>query len=70
MEVEAAFFIGLVSAVNYLAFSRFLELVNIDDMVRARTESANESTCDRKQPSCVFFLVVSFFLHSHGCTVL
>lgn len=33
VEPEGAFFIGLVSATNYLAFSRFLELVRIDDMV-------------------------------------
>lgn len=35
VEVEGAFFIGLVSATNYLMFSRFLELVHIDDMVSA-----------------------------------
>eukprot|EP00752_Nemacystus_decipiens_P001931 g1860.t1 len=35
VEVEGAFFIGLVAATNYLAFSRFMELVLIDDMVDA-----------------------------------
>ncbi|CAM9277877.1 unnamed protein product [Ectocarpus fasciculatus] len=35
VEVEGAFFIGLVSAVIYLAGSRFMEIVRIDDMVDA-----------------------------------
>lgn len=54
VEVEGAFFIGLVSAVNYLAFSRFLELVNIDDMVCA-PRARQRSTRERKQPSCVLW---------------
>lgn len=33
VEIEGAFLIGMISAINYLAFSRLLELVRIDDMV-------------------------------------
>ncbi|CAM9681425.1 unnamed protein product [Ectocarpus sp. 6 AP-2014] len=35
VEVEGAFFIGLVSAAIYLGCSRFMEIVRIDDMVDA-----------------------------------
>ncbi|CAM9149020.1 unnamed protein product [Ectocarpus sp. 4 AP-2014] len=35
VEVEGAFFIGLVSAVIYLGCSRFVDIVRIDDMVDA-----------------------------------
>lgn len=36
MEVEGAFLIGIIAALNYLGCSRLLELVRIDDMVRDR----------------------------------
>ncbi|CAN0274632.1 unnamed protein product, partial [Laminaria digitata] len=35
VELEAAFLIGTIAAIIYLAFSRVLELVHIDDMVDA-----------------------------------
>ncbi|CAM9557233.1 unnamed protein product [Pylaiella littoralis] len=35
VEADAAFFIGLVAALNYLALSRLIEMVLIDDMVDA-----------------------------------
>eukprot|EP00752_Nemacystus_decipiens_P010354 g9224.t1 len=35
VEIEGAFVIGMISALNYLGMSKFLELVHIDDMVDA-----------------------------------
>lgn len=61
VEVEGAFFIGLVAATNYLAFSRFLELVHIDDMVRAQRERCRTARkteanvgVDVRAPPCAY----------------
>lgn len=36
VEVEGAFMIGTVAAINYLLSARLLEILHIDDMVRAQ----------------------------------
>lgn len=36
VEIEGAFVIGMISAINYLGLSRLLELVRVDDMVSKR----------------------------------
>lgn len=54
VEVEGAFFIGLVSATVYLAFSRFLELVHIEDMVRAQRERRQRTARKHKQGNLVW----------------
>lgn len=50
VEVEAAFIIGTIAAVNYVSFSRLLQLVRIDDMVSRKVHGSVINGWHMKDP--------------------